>query len=237
MRQPQPAGARFCDNCGAPLEAAPADAATREPPSDLPESFADGRYRVQRFLGERGRKRVYLARDTAEDRDVALAVFETEGVEETVLATSRREVQAMRRLGDHPHVVPVLDTGEEDGRPYIASRYMPGGDVETALDGAEIAGCRLSGRSRLPPTCAGHSSTRTRAGSSTATSSPPTCGSPRTARPGSATSDSPRPVTLQPTMEGMLVGTVAYLPPSRRSDGHPTHAPICTRSVRCFTRC
>jgi hypothetical protein len=61
-------GAKFCDSCGVPLEAAPENAATREPPSDLPGSFADGRYRVRRFLGERGRKRVYLARDEVRHR-------------------------------------------------------------------------------------------------------------------------------------------------------------------------
>ncbi|MGH2591001.1 MAG: protein kinase domain-containing protein, partial [Actinomycetota bacterium] len=97
--------------------------------------MAGGRYRVERFLGERGRKRVYLARERDGGREVAVAVFETEGVEETVLARSRREAQAMRRLGEHPHLVTVYDAGEDDGRPYIVSSYMPGGDVETLLRG------------------------------------------------------------------------------------------------------
>ena len=87
-------GARFCDGWGATLEGdaggAPERAAppppSAPPPGDIPDSIADGRYRVQRFLGERGRKSVYLARDTAEEREVALAVFGTEGVEETVLS-------------------------------------------------------------------------------------------------------------------------------------------------------
>ena len=39
----------------------------------------------------------------------------------------------MRKLGDHPHVVSVLDTGEEAGSPFIVSEYMPGGDVEALL--------------------------------------------------------------------------------------------------------
>ena len=37
----------------------------------------------------------------------------------------------MSKLGEHPHVVTVLDTGEDDGNPFIVSRYMPGGDVES----------------------------------------------------------------------------------------------------------
>jgi hypothetical protein len=44
-------------------------------PPPLPASFAAGRYRVEHFLGEGGRKRVYLARDTRLDRDVAVAVI------------------------------------------------------------------------------------------------------------------------------------------------------------------
>jgi hypothetical protein len=39
----------------------------------VPTSFASGRYTVKRFLGEGGKKRVYLAHDTTLDRDVAFA--------------------------------------------------------------------------------------------------------------------------------------------------------------------
>ena len=53
-------------SCAAPIEAS--TPATRTPtpaPSPaLPTSFAGGRYQVQRFLGEGGRKRVYLAHDS-----------------------------------------------------------------------------------------------------------------------------------------------------------------------------
>ena len=46
----------------------------------------------------------------------------------------------MRKLGDHPHVVSVLDTGEEDGNPFIVSEYMPGGDVEAPARRRRAAG-------------------------------------------------------------------------------------------------
>ena len=107
------------------------------PPPDAPEVIA-GRYRVEGFLGRGGRKRVYRARDTeAENREVAVAVFETEGIEETVLARARREAQAMGKLGEHPHVVRVLDSGEEDRVPYIVSEYVGGGDVAGVLEDSE----------------------------------------------------------------------------------------------------
>jgi len=43
----------------------------------------------------------------------------------------------MGRLGDHPHVVTVYDIGEDDGQPYIVSQYMAGGDVEGLLREAQ----------------------------------------------------------------------------------------------------
>ncbi|MSQ22675.1 MAG: hypothetical protein EXR53_05130 [Dehalococcoidia bacterium] len=46
--------------------------------SALPASFAGGRYQVKKFLGEGGKKRVYLAHDTTLDRDVAFALIKTE---------------------------------------------------------------------------------------------------------------------------------------------------------------
>jgi len=39
-----------------------------------PTSFSNGRYQVQSFLGEGGKKKVYLAQDTTLDREVAFAL-------------------------------------------------------------------------------------------------------------------------------------------------------------------
>jgi class 3 adenylate cyclase len=137
--------ARFCDSCGARLEAPaepPAAAPpSTQPPADAPELIA-GRHRVEGFLGRGGRKRVYRARDTQDaDCEVAIAVFDTEGIEETVLARARREAQAVRKLGEHPHIVRVLDSGEEDRVPFIVSEYVGGGDLASLLD--ECEGRRL----------------------------------------------------------------------------------------------
>src|SRR5207247_7226589 len=71
------------------------------------------------------------------ETDVAVALFGTEGLGEAALARARREMQAMEKLGDHPHLVTVHDTGEADGSPYIVSRYMPGGDVQRLLAASE----------------------------------------------------------------------------------------------------
>src|SRR3954462_954853 len=133
-----PDDARFCARCGTRL---PTDSAAAPAPASnggvaAPEEVGDGRYVVERFLGEGDRKLVYLAHDTALDRDVAVALVKTEGLDEGGRARVRREAQAMARLGDHPHVVTVHDIGEEHGEPYIVSQYMAGVAVEDLLEQA-----------------------------------------------------------------------------------------------------
>ena len=78
-----------------------------------PTSFANGRYEVKRFLGEGGKKKVYLAQDTLLDREVAFALIKTEGFDETARSRITREAQAMGRLGTHPNIVTVFDLGVE----------------------------------------------------------------------------------------------------------------------------
>ena len=130
--------AAFCSGCGGRLLEAPhtpspqpspvigaQEAQTRAPAlrarqvAPLPVSFADGRYQIKSFLGEGGRKRVYLAHDTKLDSDVAIAVIKTEGLDSDSLTRIRREAQAMGRLRDHPHIVTVHDIGDEIGRAHV----------------------------------------------------------------------------------------------------------------------
>jgi serine/threonine protein kinase len=106
-------------------------------PVTVPTSFCKGRYQVKKFLGEGGKKRVFLATDTLLDRDVAFALIKTDGLDEVGRERVRREAQAMGRLGAHPHVVSVFDLGEEDGQPFIVTELMGGGDVEGLIEKAE----------------------------------------------------------------------------------------------------
>ena len=101
-----------------------------------PTSFANGRYQVKRFLGEGGKKKVYLAHDTTLDREVAFALIKSEGLDETSRIRIQREAQAMGRLGSHPHIVTVFDLGEENGQPYMVTELMGGGDVEGVIEDA-----------------------------------------------------------------------------------------------------
>ncbi len=64
-----------------PAQSSPPPRPLPAPVPDQPTSFADGRYQVKRFLGEGGKKKVYLAQDTLLDRDVAFALIKTEGLD------------------------------------------------------------------------------------------------------------------------------------------------------------
>ena len=95
--------------------------------TDQPTSFANGRYQVKRFLGEGGKKQVYLAQDTLLDREVAFALIKTEGLDLVSRTRITREAQAMGRLGSHLHIVTVFDLGEHEGQPYMVTELMGGG--------------------------------------------------------------------------------------------------------------
>ena len=101
-----------------------------------PTSFANGRYQVNRFLGEGGKKKVYLAHDTLLDREVAFALIKTEGLDEAGRSRIQREAQAMGRLGSHSHIVSVFDLGQEQDQPYMVTELMGGGDVEGVIEEA-----------------------------------------------------------------------------------------------------
>ncbi len=86
-----------------------------------------------RFLGRGGRKEVYLATDTRLDREVAVAVIPTEGLDDDGVERVRREAKAMARLGDHPHIVGIYEATEQGGIYLIVSQFMPGGDLSAMI--------------------------------------------------------------------------------------------------------
>jgi len=76
------------------------------PSAELRTSFGGGRYQVKGFLGEGGKKRVYLAHDTTLDREVAFARIKTEGLDETSRTRIQREAQAMAVWAPIPTSLP-----------------------------------------------------------------------------------------------------------------------------------
>ncbi|MEZ4428852.1 MAG: serine/threonine-protein kinase [Nannocystaceae bacterium] len=93
------------------------------------EAPAIDRYEFVRRLGVGGMGIVYLVRDPALRRLVALKLLHPKlarGVDaEAVAARLRREARAMARL-DHPNVVRVLEVGEHEGRTFLVMEYVEG---------------------------------------------------------------------------------------------------------------
>jgi hypothetical protein len=70
------------------------------------------------------------------DRDIAFAQIKTEKLDEDSRIRLQREAQAMGRLGDHPNIVTVHDFGEDEGQPYVVLPLLSGGDVEGLIEKA-----------------------------------------------------------------------------------------------------
>jgi serine/threonine protein kinase len=108
-------------------------------------SVAGGRYQLRDLLGEGGMASVYLAYDSALDRQVAIKTLHTElGREQSFRERFRREAQAVAKLS-HTNIVSVFDTGEDavafggsaagDGgvMPYIVMEYVEGKPLGSVL--------------------------------------------------------------------------------------------------------
>ncbi|MDP9236407.1 MAG: protein kinase [Chloroflexota bacterium] len=114
-------------------ESDPSDATIVSRPPREAQSFASGRYVVVRPLGAGGQKSVFLVHDNALDRDCALALIRNDDLGPDDLLRFQREAQAMARLGAHSNIVSVFDIGEQDGRPFLVSEYIAGGDLRQLL--------------------------------------------------------------------------------------------------------
>ena len=92
-----------------------------------------GRYRLLSLLGEGGMGEVWRAHDTVTDRVVAIKVLSAKlSKDEEFQRRLRREAHAAARL-ETPHVVPIHDYGEIDGRLFVCMRLIKGRDLATVL--------------------------------------------------------------------------------------------------------
>jgi serine/threonine-protein kinase len=78
---------------------------------------------------------VYLARDPAFERQVAIKVIPPQYTQDPQFrARFEREAKVIAAL-EHPYIVPVYDYGEEGDQPYIVMRFMPGGTLADRIYG------------------------------------------------------------------------------------------------------
>ena len=85
-----------------------------------------GRYRLDAQIGAGGMSTVYKAFDINLERQVAIKLLHREmSADSDQLERFRREARAVAQLS-HPHVVSVIDAGEDENRPYIVFEYVEG---------------------------------------------------------------------------------------------------------------
>ena len=84
------------------------------------------RYRLEEQIGSGGMSTVYRAFDPRLERWVAIKLMHSHiSTDPDQLERFRREARAVARLS-HPHVVTVIDFGEDEGTPYIVLEYVEG---------------------------------------------------------------------------------------------------------------
>src|ERR671934_649356 len=98
------------------------------------------RFRLDEKIGAGGMSTVYRAFDPTLERWVAIKLMHRDiRADDDSIERFRREARAVARL-NHPHIVTVIDAGEDDGAPYIVFEYVSG---ETLKD-------RIRRQGRLP---------------------------------------------------------------------------------------
>ena len=98
-----------------------------------------GRYEIERELGRGGMATVYLAEEVKHARQVAIKVLHADLAASLGAERFLREIGIVARLS-HPHIVPLIDSGDADGALYYVSPYVAGGSLRD----------RLSRERRLP---------------------------------------------------------------------------------------
>ena len=119
-----PAGAAFCPKCGAGTTV-----------GAVAGPVLDG-YTVLGVLGHGGASVVYLARQEALDRQVAVKVLRHDVEDERAWRRFRREAQAIASLSAHPNVVTVYTAGRmASGEHYLVTEYLDRGSLSDVVAG------------------------------------------------------------------------------------------------------
>jgi len=99
---------------------------------DQLQSTLDTSYTLERELGGGGMSRVFVATENALGRKVVVKVLSPELTAGVNIDRFKREIQVAAKL-QHPHIVPVLSTGETDGIPYYTMPFVEGESVRARL--------------------------------------------------------------------------------------------------------
>ena len=103
-----------------------------ESSASLETSLAD-RYTVERLIGHGGMATVHLAEERKHKRKVAIKVLKQEFSASVGADRFLREIGIAARLS-HPHIVPLIDSGESKGSLYYVSPFVEGGSLRDRLN-------------------------------------------------------------------------------------------------------
>src|SRR2546428_2475351 len=90
------------------------------------------RYRIERVLGRGGMATVYVAEDLRHRRQVAIKVLRPDVAAAIGAERFLREITIAARL-THPHVLPLIDSGQADGSLYYVMPYVRGETLRERL--------------------------------------------------------------------------------------------------------
>jgi eukaryotic-like serine/threonine-protein kinase len=93
----------------------------------------EGRYRIERELGEGGMATVYLAEDLRHRRKVAVKVLRPELAAVVGAERFLAEIETTANL-QHPYILPLFDSGEADGFLFYVMPYVEGESLREKLD-------------------------------------------------------------------------------------------------------
>ena len=94
----------------------------------------NGRYRVDRLIGEGGMAVVYVGHDLLLGRDVAIKALRSQYAADPQFRTRfRREAQAAAGFS-HPNIVDIYDVGEQNGTPYFVMAYVRGQTLKEVIE-------------------------------------------------------------------------------------------------------
>jgi len=101
-------------------------------------TIADGRYELVELIGEGGMGAVYLARQVAMDRMVALKLILAEAVKSPdAAARFEREMKLSAKI-EHPNTIRVYDFGETDGQLFLAMELLRGQTLKQVLESGPL---------------------------------------------------------------------------------------------------
>ena len=93
----------------------------------------EGRYRIERELGEGGMATVYLADDLKHERKVALKVLKPELAAVVGAERFLAEIKTTANL-QHPHILPLFDSGEADSFLFYVMPYVEGETLKDRIN-------------------------------------------------------------------------------------------------------